>query len=194
MDLGASGAGQGTRSCGLDRRWLASFEKLRGRILSIPSEIASALAGDVISMRKRMREELTRKAGRNAAKPAFDLKQGFGGIVDIEFMVQYFVLSQSDRCAPLYQYSDNVRILEAAARCEILSQQEIGQLIHAYLALRSTLHEFALQETDAAEIDDDEGQERIQGLAAIRQGVSELWQKMFAPYTESVRTSKSDLA
>jgi [glutamine synthetase] adenylyltransferase / [glutamine synthetase]-adenylyl-L-tyrosine phosphorylase len=160
----------------------ASFEKLRGRILSIPRD-REALAVDVISMRKRMREELTRKAGRNAAKPAFDLKQGFGGIVDIEFMVQYFVLSQSDRCAPLYQYSDNVRILQAAARCEILSQQEIEQLTQAYLSLRTALHEFALHETEASgDPEPDAGVKELAALTSVRQGVTSLWDKVFAAY------------
>jgi len=160
----------------------ASFEKLRGRILSMPRD-RDELAVDVISMRKRMRQELTRKAGRNASRPAFDLKQGVGGIVDIEFMVQYFVLSQSDRCAPLYQYSDNVRILEAAARCEILSQQEIEQLTLAYLSLRTTLHDFALHETEgSADPEPEAGVKEFSALTLVRQGVSALWDKVFAAY------------
>ena len=174
-------------------RMAGDFEQLRASLLSQPRD-KSRLAEDVTSMRQRMRDELTRKAGRKAKQPGFILKQGCGGIVDIEFMVQFLVLSESASCAGLQRYSDNVRILEAAGRCELLTQQEIEQLIYAYLALRSTLHEFALQETDSTGVDDREGQARIQSLANIRNGVSDMWQKMFARYSESALSKQGDPA
>lgn len=182
-----------SRAVAGSQRMAVDFEQLRARILS-SSRDKHKLAADVTQMRQRMRDELTRKAGRKANQPGFILKQGSGGIVDIEFMVQFLVLSQSAECAPLHRYSDNVRILEAAARCELLTQEEIEQLTHAYLSLRSTLHEFALQETEAAEIDDEEGLARIQSLTALRTGVSDMWQKVFSPYADAAEPEAGDKA
>lgn len=165
---------------------MADYESLRARILSQDRDIA-ALASDVVKMRKRMRDELTRKAGRGASQPPFVIKQGEGGIVDIEFMVQFFVLSHSAQCKALLTYSDNVRILEAAADCDVLTQAEIGQLTQAYLAQRATLHEFALQYTESgpeSQANEDAIEDALAPLAPLRAGVTHLWQKVFAAYEQ----------
>jgi glutamate-ammonia-ligase adenylyltransferase len=136
-------------------------------------------------MRKRMREELTRKAGRGASQPPFVIKQGEGGIVDIEFMVQFFVLSRSTECKALLTYSDNIRILEAAADCGVLSAAEIDSLTQAYLALRGTLHEFALQYTESGPDSQASEEAIVDALAPLadrRADVTRLWQKVFAAY------------
>jgi [glutamine synthetase] adenylyltransferase / [glutamine synthetase]-adenylyl-L-tyrosine phosphorylase len=160
------------------------FESLRATLLSETRDI-DRLAADVINMRKKMRDELTRKAGRKANQPAFVIKQGLGGIVDIEFIVQFLVLSQSQDCAGLTRYSDNMRILESAEQCELLSGQAIKNLMAAYLALRSTLHEFALQQTDASELSEEQCEATLAPLAASREQVAAIWQQVFAPYMES---------
>lgn len=163
---------------------VADYEALRARILSQPRDTAT-LAKDVISMRKRMREELTRKAGRGASQPPFVIKQGEGGIVDIEFMVQFFVLSRSTECKALLTYSDNIRILEAAADCGVLSAAEIDSLTQAYLALRGTLHEFALQYTESGPDSQASEEAIVDALAPLadrRADVTRLWQKVFAAY------------
>lgn len=70
-----------------DRRLAVRFEHIRGDLLATrrdPQKLAEAVA----SMRQRMRAELDRS---NAEQ--FDLKQGEGGLVDIEFMLQREVLS-----------------------------------------------------------------------------------------------------
>jgi len=65
---------------------LGGFDALRAQVLG-RSRDAAALADDVISMRRRMRAELDRS---DAAQ--FDLKQGEGGLVDLEFLLQFLVL------------------------------------------------------------------------------------------------------
>jgi len=164
----------------------AQFEALRARILSQTRDIA-ALATDVVSMRKRMREELTRKARRGASQPPFVIKQGEGGIVDIEFMVQFFVLSQSVQCKALLTYSDNIRILEAAAGCGVLTQAELEQLTGAYLALRATLHEFALQYTESgpeSHANEIAIEDALAPLDPVRADVKKLWRKVFSRYEQ----------
>jgi len=113
------------------------------------------------------------------------IKQGEGGIVDIEFMVQFFVLSASNDCPALLTYSDNIRILEAAVGCGVLSPADIDSLTQAYLALRGTLHEFALQYTESgpeSQAHDQAITDALAPLAARRADVTRLWHKVFSDY------------
>ena len=56
------------------------------------SRDADALRADVITMRRKMRAELDRSDAR-----LFDLKQGEGGLVDLEFLLQLLVLRDAGR-------------------------------------------------------------------------------------------------
>lgn len=163
-----------------------AFEHLRADLLRVERD-NSSLAGDVVKMRQRMRDELTRKAGGKAKNPAFVLKQAKGGIVDIEFMVQYIVLSSASNCPALTEFSDNMRILEAAQRCDVLPESDIKLLMEAYLALRSTLHEFALQQVDSNTISDEEAANILDPLAVVRDQVVMVWEKLFSEHSDKGR-------
>lgn len=162
-------------------RMAGLFEQLRAKILVQPRDVQK-LAQDVINMRQRMRDELTRKAGLKASQPGFAIKQGAGGIVDIEFIVQFMVLAQSSHCVELSRWSDNVRILEAALHCELLTETEISQLTQSYLSLRATLHEFALQHGESVAVDDETVVSVMEPLTPLRSIVTALWEKVFTPY------------
>lgn len=162
-------------------RMAGLFEAIRATVLSQPRDVHK-LAHDVLAMRQRMRDELTRKAGTKAMQPGFAIKQGVGGIVDIEFMVQFLVLAEAHRCSVLVRYPDNVRILEAAARCVLLTEDEIKQLTKSYLALRATLHEFALQHNESDAVDADVAVAVLQPLQTFRDRVARLWNKVFAGF------------
>ncbi len=67
-----------------------------------------ALRREVREMREKMRESLgTREPGQ------FDVKQDSGGIVDIEFLVQFGVLSRAHAHEKLIEWTDVVRLLES---------------------------------------------------------------------------------
>ena len=172
-------------------RMAGLFETIRATVLSQARDVHK-LAHDVLAMRQRMRDELTRKAGSKALQPGFVIKQGVGGVVDIEFMVQFLVLAQAHRCTALVRYPDNVRILEAAARCELLTEDEIQQLTQSYLALRATLHEFALQHNESDAVDAEVAGAVLQPLQALREQVTRLWNKVFAGFELSPAPSASD--
>lgn len=72
------------------------------------------------------------------------LKFGRGGIVDIEFMVQYGVLRWAVDFTELTQCTDNIRLLDALATTEQVPAHEAGLLREAYLAYRSAVHRLAL--------------------------------------------------
>lgn len=101
-----------------------------------------ALRSEVVSMRDKMQDHLkaTRKPANN-----FDLKQGRGGIVDIEFVVQYAVLAWSHNTPQLAEYTDNIRILEVLGQTGHLSEGVATQLMNTYQTYRSAVHGLALQ-------------------------------------------------
>ncbi|MBW3165447.1 bifunctional [glutamate--ammonia ligase]-adenylyl-L-tyrosine phosphorylase/[glutamate--ammonia-ligase] adenylyltransferase [Ferrimonas balearica] len=112
----------------------ARFAQLRRRLLCQPRD-AAKLKEDVVSMRAKMRDHLDR-----SDKQQFDLKQGPGGITDIEFITQYLVLKEAAACPALALWSDNVRILETALAEDKLGPQAADRLIQTYIDLRDTSH------------------------------------------------------
>ena len=126
-----------------DARLAQRFDALRRTILCRERD-TSILAVEVVRMRRRMREH----AGVLEGDDEMDLKQGYGGIVDIEFMVQYAVLAWSHREPALADWSDNVRILETLARTGLQSEERCRSLNDAYLDLRSATHSLALQQRE----------------------------------------------
>jgi glutamate-ammonia-ligase adenylyltransferase len=78
----------------------------------------------------------------------FQLKQDAGGIVDIEFMVQYGVLAWSHQYPELTQVTDNMRLLDAFVHCGLMSSKDCQTLQETYLAYRVETHKRALQKQD----------------------------------------------
>jgi glutamate-ammonia-ligase adenylyltransferase len=105
------------------------------------------LAGEVVAMRQRMRDHLL--PGNLVESDHFHLKQGRGGIVDIEFMVQYAVLAWSQNYPSLARWTDNIRILETLEDAALFTPVESEALTQAYITYRSRAHEMALQQVDA---------------------------------------------
>lgn len=127
-----------------DQALARRFTQVRHEVLVQPRE-REGLRRDVIEMRRKM---VTHLGSGSKAKEAgqFDLKQDPGGIVDIEFMVQFAVLAQAHNNPRLTQWSDNIRILAMLAECGVLSEQAHRQLVEAYIAYRSTGHRLQLQQ------------------------------------------------
>ncbi len=104
----------------------------------------AALRQEVRDMRERMRAELDASTADR-----FDLKQGRGGIADIEFMVQYKILANAYRYPDLLIYTDNIRQLDGLERFGILSIADAARLRNAYRGLRRRIHLLKLQEQPA---------------------------------------------
>jgi glutamate-ammonia-ligase adenylyltransferase len=116
-------------------------------------------------MRIKMREGLD-KSGRGR----FDLKQGRGGIADIEFMVQYSILRWAYRYPELAVWSDNIRLLEGLGRLDLLPGTAAADLTEAYKALRAAYHRSALQDTPTTVADE--------VLLDSRERVASLWREL----------------
>jgi len=141
-------------------RW---FGQTRQAILTRPRDPGD-LHTDIVEMRERMRRELLKsRAGH------FDLKQDRGGMVDIEFLVQYLVLLNARDYPELVRWSDNVRQLQALVENGILDENTAYFLRHAYLVYRATTHRLDLQD-QAARIPGDRFDD-------LRRGVEAVWQR-----------------
>ena len=107
----------------------AAFESIREQTLRQPRD-PDALRTDVVAMRRRMRAELDRsQPGR------FDLKQGEGGLVDLEFLVQALVLEHAAAQPALVSARGTPELLDALAAAGLLAPEEAAALrqSHAHL-------------------------------------------------------------
>lgn len=140
------------------------FEKIRRTILASERQ-PQQLADNIIEMREKMRD-----AKLQHQEHKFDLKQGVGGLVDIEFIAQYAVLRWSHTYPSLLDYPDNVRIFERVGMEGLLSMKQVTALTEAYKAYRSHLHRAALQ-NDTDGVDDEL-------FAFYRHSVTKIWQEI----------------
>lgn len=129
----------------------AAFEQVRATVLGRPRDLPT-LRQEVSEMRAKMRDNLGTKStaagtAANAFEAAapFDLKQDAGGIVDIEFMVQYAALAWGAEHPALLRYTDNIRILEGLEEAGLIPATDASLLREAYKAYRSAAHRQALQ-------------------------------------------------
>ncbi len=125
------------------------FDRVRLAILHQQRDLPK-LRQEVRDMRHKMREQLGSEAKSKRENTAlFNLKQDAGGIVDIEFMVQYAALAWAYQAPKIVQYTDNIRILGSLEEAGLLDATSVAQLIAAYKAYRSTGHRHALQHQEA---------------------------------------------
>ncbi|MBE8232705.1 MAG: bifunctional glutamine synthetase adenylyltransferase/deadenyltransferase, partial [Endozoicomonadaceae bacterium] len=76
----------------------------------------------------------------------FDIKQGAGGIIDVEFLVQYLVLKWAKQYPVLAKWTDNVRLLNELQRHHIITEKQANILHFTYIAMREVTHQTARQE------------------------------------------------
>ena len=117
---------------------IEGFNKIRDEVLRTPRD-EQQLSDDVYAMRMKMRNYLDRSSDK-----LFDLKQGRGGMVDIEFIAQYLLLREAPRHKDMVLWSDNVRIFDECARLGILTEETTATLKNAYLAIRECYHRVSL--------------------------------------------------
>jgi [glutamine synthetase] adenylyltransferase / [glutamine synthetase]-adenylyl-L-tyrosine phosphorylase len=148
------------------------FTEVRRQVLSMVRK-QQGLKQDVLGMREKMREHLSRTntsggAGDNVSPlPGFDLKHDIGAIVDIEFMVQYAVLAWACKNEELVRWTDKMRLLDELEKLALFSTDEIRLLQKAYLAFRSVVHYQWL----GGELSS------FSQLQEYRKGVISIWQK-----------------
>ena len=141
-----------------------AFNKIRNLILTQKRE-EKELKKDVREMREKMRDSLVKRI-----KDTFDLKQGLGGMADIEFIVQYSVLRWAADHKELLAFTDNLRAFKVLANLKILKKAEATLLKDAYFSYRADGHRLALQDKSAV-VSDAEYKD-------YRAGVEKIWKRL----------------
>lgn len=143
------------------------FEEIRERVITTKRN-AAQLRQAVTEMREKMRHSHPREtAGR------FDLKQDPGGIIDIEFLVQYLILNQAHAHPELVRWTDVVRQLNALALSGIIDDITAHSLKQAYLIYRYFVHRANLQEKPAVLPD--------RRFRELRRRVKKIWNRFLVP-------------
>ena len=140
-----------------------AFNEIRKGVI-IRQRTTKILQQEIRDMRRRM----AKHSPGSSSRP-HDIKQGKGGIVDIEFLVQFLTLNHAWQHPALTRWTDNIRLIETLETECILTGNQAEQLKNAYIALRKTLHRFDLQEKKERQLPD--------YLQEQAQMVSDLFQK-----------------
>lgn len=153
-----------------DRVCMNQFEIVRRSILS-QSRDSEDLKQAVIDMREKMRANLDK-----STDSLFDIKQGNGGITDIEFIVQYGVLRWATKFSDLLDTTGMLPILNKFLQYQLFPRQACQQLSAAYRDYRAETHRLALQEQPS--------QVPLSQFATHRQQVIHWWQQLLQKQTD----------
>ena len=127
------------RFCVGDRQLGAQFEAVRRQVLCAPRDLAQ-LALDIMAMREKMRTAHSVPAG------LFDFKHSVGGMIDLEFAVQFLVLAHAHAHPSLQDNMGNIALLHSAEAAGLLPKGLGGAAADAYRELRHLQHQARLDE------------------------------------------------
>ncbi len=154
------------RFCAGDPAVGEQFEAIRIEILRQPRD-RSKLREEVLAMRKRM---LDQHASRS--EEAFDIKHDRGGLIDVEFIVQYLVLGHAHKHSRLCGNLGNIALLGIAAELDLIPAELAESARSAYRELRRMQHVLRLNADRRARVERASVSRRIEAVRA-------LWETVF---------------
>ena len=155
-------------------RWCAGepmlaerFEETRRGVLSAPRDSA-ALRDEVVAMRGKLRD------AHPCPPDRFDIKHSPGGMIDVEFAIQFLVLAHSHAHPALMDNVGNIALLQRAADVGLIPPESAQGAGQAYRELRRIQHRARLNESSTQLTG-----ERLQANAHHRDAVLALWSAVF---------------
>jgi [glutamine synthetase] adenylyltransferase / [glutamine synthetase]-adenylyl-L-tyrosine phosphorylase len=143
------------------------FDAVRHAVISTPRDVGK-LSTEIVDMRAKVRGAYPVKSGQ------FDVKHSMGAMVDIEFVVQFLVLSQCAKYPELLANVGNIALLQRAQACGLLQGNLGDDAAQAYRTLRQIQHKARLNE-EPTQVDESAVEwERAAGLA--------LWKSVFTTH------------
>lgn len=140
------------------------FDAVREAVLTAPRD-AGALRAEVTAMREKVRSAHPVRGGR------FDVKHSPGGMMDVEFAVQYLVLAHSAQHRGLVDNVGNIALLQRAEAAGLLPPGVGSAAADAYRELRRAQHR--------ARLDEQPTQVDPEAMATQRDAVLALWRAVF---------------
>ncbi|HJV85462.1 MAG TPA: bifunctional [glutamate--ammonia ligase]-adenylyl-L-tyrosine phosphorylase/[glutamate--ammonia-ligase] adenylyltransferase [Noviherbaspirillum sp.] len=157
------------RFCAGDAAIGARFEEIREKVLRQPRDDAE-LRKEVLDMRKKMHDAHPNRS------PLFDIKHDAGGMIDIEFIVQYLVLRHAAQFPQLTADIGNIALLKLCGELGLVDKDMALNVANAYRSFRKLQHQIRLQGSDRARVET----ERVAQEAAQ---VRRLWSSMLGSET-----------
>ena len=154
------------RFCAGDPALGEQFEAIRSEILRQPRD-RGKLRGEVLAMRQRM---LDQHASRS--EELFDIKHDRGGLIDVEFIVQYLVLGHAHAHARLCGNLGNIALLGIAAEIGLIPQALADAVRGAYREFRRMQHVLRLNANRRARVGRVTVSRRIEAVRT-------LWEEVF---------------
>ncbi len=152
------------RACAGDRALGARVEQIRAQVLRQRRDPA-ALAAEVIAMRLRMLE------GHRNRGERFDIKHDRGGMVDIEFLVQFLVLAHARSHEALLENRGNIGLLALAAQLGLADGELAAKCAGAYRHYRQLQHALRLDGAERAQVGRSLLQPQIDAVLALWRSV-----------------------
>jgi glutamate-ammonia-ligase adenylyltransferase len=144
------------------------FDDVRFEVLSQKRDI-DQLRHEILEMRRKVH------AGHPNATADFDLKHDAGGMVDIEFIVQFLVLAFSNTYPQLIGNLGNIALLRIAGEMGLIRMQIAQEVGDAYRVLRARQHRLRLDGAEKTRVNLGLELELVQA----REVVLTLWQDIF---------------
>ena len=127
----------------------AAFEVIRQQVLSQARDIGK-LRDEIVVMRQKMHD------GHPNNSTLFDIKHDSGGMVDIEFMVQYLVLAYAHQYSQLTANAGNLALLKMAAEFGLIDAELAEQNRILYRILRQAQHRMRLNDVSPCRVEQGE--------------------------------------
>ncbi|HEU4708345.1 MAG TPA: bifunctional [glutamate--ammonia ligase]-adenylyl-L-tyrosine phosphorylase/[glutamate--ammonia-ligase] adenylyltransferase, partial [Methylophilaceae bacterium] len=153
------------RFCVGDRKVGAAFEAIRNEVLMQQRDL-DKLRQEITAMRQKMLD-----AHPNTSE-LFDLKHDRGGIIDVEFMVQYLVLAYAHAHPELTGNIGNLALLKLLGELGYISSQQAKTAAAAYRLYRRLQHSIRLQGETRARVPRKQVETHVRAVLA-------LWQALF---------------
>lgn len=119
--------------------FVQQYEEIKRNVIASKRDNV-ALKKEVVDMRQKMKSHLDQSTAE-----LIDIKQGEGGLVDIEFLAQYLVLSNANEYPELSLYPDNISIFNELSKLLLITEEDKEVLVLAYCHLRDFGHKATLQ-------------------------------------------------
>ncbi len=142
------------RFCAGDASVGKQFEIIRDEVLRQPRDPA-VLRQEIVAMRQKMRDAHPNNSGPNDSG-LFDLKHDRGGMVDIEFMVQFLVLAYSNQHQELTANRGNLALLTRAGKFGLIDAQLAQRVCATYRNLRALQHKMRLNNQSPCRVNPEE--------------------------------------
>ena len=139
------------------------FNNLRQSIMQEQRDIGK-LKTDIIEMRERIYRD------KKPTGDLFDLKLSRGGLIDIEFITQFYVLGYSYKYADLCENLGNITLITKLSELSLLSSKDATSLISAYKIYRTKQHQQGLNPKNPGKVE-------LSSVELNQKAVQAIWQE-----------------